>query len=183
MKHLVTATAIILSPIAAMADGPSAIIFEPPVIPPAETWDGFYIGVSLGADHTTTTETEDIIGEACILDVKCKKYICEDVVIGTETTKTETLSASIGAHAGYRWDLGSAVIGAEAWGFATESDTFGALEAQVGYDLGGSLAYVGAFDDGMSVGIDWIVSDRGMMRVKAYSADTSGVLAGYGWAF
>lgn len=94
-----------------------------------------------------------------------------------ESSLTE---ASIGLFAGYRTECGPLICGVEAWGFATESTDFLTAEAQAGYAMGRTLAYVGATPDGFSVGADWQVGKRVILGIKAYDGD---VMARYGWVF
>ncbi len=112
----------------AFAGGPAAPVPEPevmpapaPVVAPSGDWGGFYAGAQLGyADVDSNGAGLDGNGE-----------------LG-------------GVHAGYRWDLGTAVLGVEAdydsanvdlGGAAGSLDSVARLKLSAGYDMGRTLVY------------------------------------------
>lgn len=103
-------------------------------------------------------------------------------VIGTITEQLE--QGTIGAHAGYRWDMGRAVIGLEGGAtYLTDTDaTLGTVEATAGYDMGRLLPYVsaGAAYDGdewgnaFGIGAEYAMTDRVAIGIKASRIDIDG---------
>ncbi len=125
-------TALILAMTAlatpALAGGPTTPVVEPEIVPapmpvaaPSADWSGFYAGAQLGyGDVDSNGGGLDGNGE-----------------LG-------------GVHAGYRWDLGTTVLGVEAdWdaanvdlgGTAGELDSVARLKFSAGADLGRTLVY------------------------------------------
>jgi opacity protein-like surface antigen len=115
----------------ALAGGPTTPIVEPeivpapvPVVAPSADWSGFYAGAQLGyADVDSNGAGLDGTGE-----------------LG-------------GIHAGYRWDLGTTVLGAEVdWDSANvdlgagadDLDSVARLKLTAGADLGRTLLYATA---------------------------------------
>jgi outer membrane immunogenic protein len=98
---------------------PAAIPMEEP---PLNTWSGPYAGVSLGYGFSGESEADD----------------------GLTTTTIDNDGFLLGAFAGYNWQVGNMVAGAEAdigynWsegsngGYDTESGVEGSLRARLGY--------------------------------------------------
>lgn len=95
------------------------------------------------------------------------------------TTDGDFDDATAGAFAGYRWDLGSAVVGAEANAF--DGGTY-SVEAQLGYDAGKFLPYaaVGYVDangvDGVTygVGVDYSFGNGILLGAKFTDNDLPG---------
>lgn len=162
----ILAAGLLLAPLAAFAGGPTAPATETAVAPPMAAapakvdgdWTGFYAGAQIGNGNVTS--------DAPGLD--------GNDVIG-------------GVHAGYRYDLGRAVLGAELDYNAanidisdslsdTTVDSVARLKLMAGYDVGRALVYVtggaayaeatldgsSASDDGYfaGVGVDYRLSDN-----------------------
>ncbi len=153
MKSIaILAAGLMSAPIAAFAGGPIAPATEAYVEPPAVVtptradgdWTGFYAGGQLGYGNITSD--------------------------GAGLDGNDAIG---GLHAGYRYDLGRAVLGAELdYNFAnidlgsdlpdTSLDSVGRLKLMAGYDLGRALVYVtggAAYADASVLGDD--LSDDG----------------------
>jgi opacity protein-like surface antigen len=126
---ILAATAVLSTP--ALAGGPTTPVVEPEIVPapvavvaPSADWSGFYAGAQVGyGDLDSNGAGLDGTGE-----------------LG-------------GVHAGYRWDLGTTVLGAEVdWdtanidlgGAAGELDNVARLKFSAGADLGQTLVYATA---------------------------------------
>ena len=162
----ILAAGLLLAPLAAFAGGPAVPSTETTVVPPMAVaparvdgdWTGFYAGAQLG-NGNVTSNTPGLDGND---------------VIG-------------GVHAGYRHDLGRAVLGAELDYNAanidisdtlpdTTLDSVARLKLMAGYDVGRALVYVtggaayaeatlagaGASGDGYfaGVGVDYRLTDN-----------------------
>lgn len=184
MKRLLMALLLMGTPI--YADGlTDQGLADPPVMKPADTWSGFYMGLNASrASSTTTTESCRKVFEGTDYgpypcDDKIFDYYPEAKVI--DTTSFSTSDTTGGIFAGYRHDFGRLVGGVE----ANIGDDYTTLEAQAGIDMNRVLLYglAGANDDGDSIygaGIDMITGRGMLLGVKHTNEATS---LRIGWRF
>ena len=131
---------------------PAPVVTQPPVMQVSD-WTGFYAGAQLGYGQT---------------DV--------DAPDATPVEPDDADGAMYGVHAGYMYDLGSVVLGAELDYDATniefddpavEVDSVARAKLRVGYDAGDWLPYV----------------TLGAARLTIDDSDTDGDFAGLGVAY
>lgn len=132
MKHAFTIAAAMLGGAPALAGGPVFVpVPLPPIAAPVQDWTGPYIGVQAGLANG-------------LIPVDVTGGPSQDISID---------GTIYGLHAGYNFDLGSYVIGAEldynigqveavsSLETSTEDVILAHAKARVGYDLGSVLVY------------------------------------------
>lgn len=172
MKRIAAVLALSAMAAPAFAGGPAVVVAEPQIVAPAEVvvtrasgdWSGFYAGANIGYGD---------------FDAK-----------GGDTSLSGN-GAIGGVQAGYRWDFGDTVLGAElAYSGSNISDDAAAaklknktdLKLQLGYDMGQSLIYATAgysrakgtvagvdySDDGYVAGIgyDYAINDNWLVGAE-----------------
>lgn len=140
MKHiLLSATAASLIAGSAIAGGYVEPVIEAPVVAPVSPvavsdWSGFYVGGQIGSGKITEEDSEDVIVPVLYALGSFDDYDDYD---------------AYGLHAGYLFDFGQYVLGAEldynklAWDGGGDSNLT-RLRARAGYDLGRVLPYLTA---------------------------------------
>lgn len=143
MKKLLLSTALVLAPVAALADGLETAPAAPaPMIVESDmSWTGFYAGASGNlafGDETTMVDTRNTRGRSH------PRF----------TTVTDSFDdAGLGAFLGYRHDFGNVVTGAELGIMAFDDmGTVTTAELQLGIDAGNLFPYI-------SVGQAWTDGD------------------------
>lgn len=121
MKHIAVLALAGLAAAPALADGFAPAPVTPPVIAPASDWSGAYVGLAAGAGTSASTAGERV---------------------------NEHDGDYYGLFAGYNYDLGKAVIGAELsytdidLGFADVDNSVTRLMVRAGYDAGRVMPYM-----------------------------------------
>lgn len=177
MKNLMlSAAALSLLATAATADGLlEKGLSDPEVMKPRSEWAGPYIGLSYGRVSESSETVQCFkLGEPKACDDPIFIYYPE---FKTEVrTQTETSNDVMGVLAGYRFDLGRVVVGAE---IGIYEDTV-LPGVNLGFDLGNLLPYAHYDRDGAALGIEARLSPRISAGVRAGEGGTALTVA---WAW
>lgn len=112
MKNPMLSAALVLLANAATADGVSSVPSDPEVVAPRDAWSGPYVGLSYGRVSETSETVQCFkLGEPKACDDPIFIYYPE--FKEERRTVTETSDDVAGVIAGYRFDLGRVVVGAE----------------------------------------------------------------------
>lgn len=175
-KLMLSAAAVSLLATAASADGLlERGLTDPEVMKPRSEWAGPYIGLTYGRVSESSETVQCFkLGEPKACDDPIFIYYPEYKV--EVRSQTETSDDVMGILAGYRFDLGRVIVGAEL-GIYDDAVLPG---VNLGVDLGNLLPYAHYDRDGAALGIEARLSPRITAGLRA-GEDRAALTVGWAW--